>query len=89
MNSLKAKKSLIEIDLKKIIKRIEKKYKIKLPPQPIKTIYDPETDVLYIEYRKITGKIGEPTKNGETIIYYDENDKITAIEILYTQELLK
>jgi len=54
-----AKKSLIEIDLKKH-KENREKYKIKLPPQPIKTIYDPETDVLYIEYRKITGKLENP-----------------------------
>jgi len=64
MNSLKAKKSYRNRP-QKTIKRIEKKYKIKLPPQPIKTIYDPETDVLYIEYRKITGKIGEPTKTAK------------------------
>ena len=78
-----------KIDTREITEKIEKKYKIKLPPKPTKTIYDPETDTLYIEYQKTPQKTGEPTKNGELIIYYDKNNNITAIETLYTQELLE
>ena len=81
--------ALNEIDIKKVISKIEDKYKVKLP-KTIKKIYvDEDGETLYIEFKHSKYKEGEPTKDGKIILFYDKEYDITAIEILYPDEYIR
>jgi uncharacterized protein YuzE len=85
-----AEVNLLNVDLKKLIEEIEKKYGIKLP-EVIKSVYaDDRGETLYIEFSSYAEyKEGEPTKDGEVILYYNETNKVVAIEILYPKEYIE
>ena len=63
------------------MERVEKKYGLKLPRKVITVDYGDDTGDLFIRFRHAKITEGEPTKDGQVILHYDEK-KIVAVEIL-------
>jgi len=81
--------SVLEIDFKRLLEVIEKKYGLTFPRKIVKVDLDEERDVLYIEFKRTKFKEGEPTKDGELIIYYTNKGEIAALEIIYLSKILQ
>ncbi len=64
------------------MQRVEKKYGIKLPRKVITIDYGDDVGDLFIRFKHAKTTQGEPTKDGQVILHYDENGEIVAIEIL-------
>ena len=64
------------------MQRVEKKYGIKLPRKVITIDYGDDIGDLFIRFKHAKTTQGEPTKDGQVILHYDENGEIVAIEIL-------
>lgn len=65
-----------------MLEKIEKKYGIKLPRKVITIDYGDDVGDLFIRFKHAETTYGEPTKDGQTIIHYNEKSEIAAIEIL-------
>jgi hypothetical protein len=76
-------KTILDIDIKKILRGIETRYKVKLPKNIIALDYGEKGD-LYIRFKHVEKPIGDPTKDGLVIFFFHENDKqrVVALEIL-------
>jgi len=65
-----------------VLEKIEKKYKLKLPRKVITVDYGDDVGDLFIRFKHAKTTEGEPTKDGQVILHYDEKREIAAIEIL-------
>ncbi|MEM3726302.1 MAG: DUF2283 domain-containing protein [Candidatus Bathyarchaeia archaeon] len=65
-----------------MLEKIEQKYGIKLPRKVITIDYGDDVGDLFIRFKHAKTTHGEPTKDGQTIIHYNEKGEIAAIEIL-------
>ncbi|MBI4257728.1 MAG: hypothetical protein HY619_02120 [Thaumarchaeota archaeon] len=74
-------KTLLEIDLKKILRKTAKKYALKLPDKVVMVDYGDDVGDLFIKFRHVGIKEGEPTRDGKAIIHYGEDGEIAALEI--------
>ena len=81
--------SVLEIDFKRLLENIEEKYGLTFPRKVIKIDLDEDRNVLYIEFKHVKFKEGKPTEDGEIIIYYDNKGEITALEIVYSNDVLQ
>jgi hypothetical protein len=85
-------KSLLEIDLEKLLSNIEEKFGIKLLRRVIEVYFDVKHDMLFIRFKKTSKtEVGEPlqTKAIVTLFSEEESNEITALEIIGISELLK
>ena len=64
-----------------MLEQIEAKYCLKLPRKVITVDYDEKMGDLYNRFKNADVTEGEPTSDGKTIIHYDKNGKIAAVEI--------
>ena len=64
------------------MKKIEKKYGLKLPRKVITIDYGDDVGDLFIRFKHAKNTEGEPTNDGKIIIQYDENKNIATIEIV-------
>ena len=69
------------MDLKEILARVQKRYKIKLPSKVIMADYDDEEGDLYVRFKEAEYTEGEPSDDGLVIFHYSDN-KIAAVEIM-------
>jgi len=84
--------SLLELDLKKILDLIERKYNIKLPKRVIEVYLDDTHDLLFIRFKEPQGiEAGEPlpTRIIATIFIEEKTGEITALEIVGLSDLLE
>ncbi|MCC5997548.1 MAG: hypothetical protein LM573_00555 [Thermofilum sp.] len=84
--------SLLELDLKKILDLIERKYSIKLPKKVIEVYLDDTHDLLFVRFKEPQGiEAGEPlpTRTIATIFIEDRTGEITALEIVGLSDLLE
>ncbi len=75
------------MDIKKILSSIEERYHIKLPRRVIALEYSERGD-LYIRFKHFEKPIGEPTKDGLTIFFYEDSKDIVAVEILDLKKIV-
>jgi len=68
--------------VKKILERIEKRYRLKLPRKVITVDYGDDVGDLFIRFKHAKHTESEPTEDGEVILHYDKKENISAIEIL-------
>ena len=71
----------MSIDIRKMLEQIELRYGLKLPRKVTSNDYDEEVGDLYVRFKNADATEGEPTRDGKTIIHYDKNGKIVAVEI--------
>ena len=84
-------KSLLDIDLKKLLRLIGERTGVKLPRDVIETHLDTEHDLLFIRFREPRGvKIGEPLPLKMPITLFTEEDtgEVTALEVIGISKLL-
>ncbi|MCP8313493.1 MAG: hypothetical protein H3Z53_03860 [archaeon] len=74
------------MNIKKILSRIEERYHIKLPRRVIALDYGKRGD-LYIRFKYVEKPVGEPTKDGLAILFYEDKD-IVGVEILHLKEMV-
>lgn len=73
--------TLLEINVKGLLQKAARKYTLKLPKKVVMLDYGDDVGDLFIKFRHVKLKEGEPTKDGEAIIHYAEDGKIAALEI--------
>ncbi len=67
--------------MKSILRRIESKYKVKLPTKVVMVDYG-ERDDLYIRFKHVQKPLGRQSDDSKVIFFYD-NGKIVGLEILH------
>src|SRR5207245_8025535 len=75
-------RTILDLDLRKILSKIEKAYGIKLPRSVLAVDYGERND-LYITFRHVAKRLGVPTEDGLLIFFYDNHgDGARAGDIL-------
>jgi uncharacterized protein YuzE len=74
-------KSLLDIDVRSVLERVEEKYGLKLPKKVITIDYGDDVGDLYVRFHHADSTEGEATADGKVIVHYDKKGKIAAIEI--------
>lgn len=72
--------SLLDFDVPSVLEKIESKYNITLPRHVVSLDYGEDVGDLHIKFKHSAQTEGEPTQDGQAIIFYD-NHEIAAIEI--------
>ncbi|MCC5998656.1 MAG: hypothetical protein LM573_06220 [Thermofilum sp.] len=84
--------SLLDLDLRKILDLIERKYSIKLPKKVIEVYLNDTHDLLFVRFKEPQGiETGEslPTRAIATIFIEEKTGEITALEIVGLSDLLE
>ena len=84
-------KSLLDLNLAKLLELIEKKCNVKLPSTVIEVYLDREHDLLFIRFREPEGvELGEPlqTKTPSTLFTDEKSGEVTALEVIGVSVLL-
>jgi hypothetical protein len=84
-----SKTTILDLDLRKILSRVEQRYEVTLP-RTVQAVDYGEHDDLYIRFRHAEKPVGEPSKDGLAVFFYEEHGGQTvAIEILDLSRLLQ
>jgi uncharacterized protein YuzE len=78
--------TLLDIDLRKAIELVGRRYGLKLPKKVLMADYDDKRRDLYIRFDGASSPRGEPTEDG-LVLVHREKGKIVGIEILDLSEL--
>jgi hypothetical protein len=84
-------KSLLDIDLRELLRFIEERTGVKLPRDIIETYLDTEHDLLFIRFREPRGvEVGEPLplKTPVTLFTEEGTGEVTALEVIGISDLL-
>ena len=74
--------SIIKLNLKTILEKVEERYGLKLSRKIIMVDYDEKLRSLFIKFKHSDIIDGKPTSDGLTIFHYGKGDELIAIEIL-------
>ncbi len=66
---------------------MEERYHVRLPRKVVALDYGRHGD-LYIRFKHVERPVGEPTKDGNAILFYEDGEGIIAIEILVLKQLM-
>ena len=81
-------RTILDLDLREILSKVERKYKVKLPKGVLAVDYGERND-LYIRFRHVDQPVGEPTEDGLLIFFYDDHDDgMAGVEILDLNRLI-
>jgi len=77
--------TLLDLDVKEIITKVERKYRIKLPRQVVAIDLGEKGRDLFVRFKPVADPLGEPSKDGRVIFFYDGDGgkKPVGVEILY------
>jgi hypothetical protein len=84
-------KSLLDLNLAKLLELIEKKCNVRLPSTVIEVYLDRGHDLLFIRFREPEGvELGEPlqTKTPSTLFTDERSGEVTALEVIGVSDLL-
>lgn len=82
-------RTILDLDLRKILSRIEQAYGVRLPKGVLAVDYGERND-LYIRFRHVEKPVGEPTDDGLLIFFYDDHGGgAVGVEILDLSRLLQ
>ncbi len=84
-------RTILDLDLRKILSRLERRYRIKLPRNVQAVDYGERAGDLYIRFRHIERPVGEPTEDGLAVFFYEENggNQAVAVEVLDLTRLMR
>lgn len=75
-------RTILDLDLKKVLSKLELRYKLKLPRVVLAVDYGERGD-LYIRFKHVDRPVGEPAEDGLAILFYEDgSDRPVAVEIL-------
>ena len=69
------------MDLRKILGNVESKYGIQLPRKVLAVDFNPKGD-LYVRFKHVDKPIGEASKDGLAVFFYEDGDTIVGLELL-------
>lgn len=81
VSAVQKAKTLLDIDVKSVLEKVEAKYGLKLPKQVITIDYGEDIGDLFVRFRHADSTEGEATADGRVIVHYDKKGKIAAIEV--------
>jgi len=81
LSAVQKAKTLLDIDLRGVLGRVEAKYGVKLPRRVITIDYGEDVGDLFVRFRYAEHMEGEATEDGKVIVHYDAKGKIAAVEI--------
>lgn len=82
-------RTILDIDLRKVLSRIEQRYRVKLPRNVLAVDYGDRGD-LYIRFKHVERPLGEPATDGLAIFFYEDHHRqAVAVEILDLNTLLR
>jgi len=73
--------SILELDLKAILAKVEAKYNVKLPRKVVAVDFGSKGD-LYVRFKHVPKPIGETTEDGLAVFFYEDEDKLVGLELL-------
>ena len=79
--------TLTDLNLREILKRIEKRYGVKLPERVVAADLGLDFNDLFLKFSHDEIKEGEPSKDGLVIFHYSQREELVAIEIMDLAEL--
>ena len=80
--------SLLELDLKKILRRVEELSGVRLPEVVLEATLEPELGLLCVRFRRPRGgELGEPVHPGIHLFRDSRTGEITAVEVLEPNKL--
>ena len=84
-------RTILDLDLRKILSKIETRYRVKLPRSVQAVDYGERRGDLYIRFRHVEKPVGTPTDDGLAILFYDNhgNRRAVAVEILDLTALMR
>jgi len=74
-------KTLLDIDVCKVLEMVEERYGLRLPRKVVAVDYGDDVGDLFIRFKMAEHTEGEPTEDGKVIVHYDKRGKIAAVEI--------
>ena len=81
-------RTILDLDLKKVLSKLELRYKLKLPRAVLAVDYGERGD-LYIRFKHVDRPVGEPAEDGLAIFFYEDgSDRPVAAEILELKPFL-
>jgi len=80
--------SLIELDINKLLVKLEKLTHVKFPRDVIEVSLEPKLNLLCIRFRKpIKAEFGEPLRQGVHVYTDKDTKEIAAVEIIDLDKL--
>ena len=67
--------------MRKVLKKVEKRYGVKLPRKVVTVDYGDDVGDLFVKFRHVEHAEGEPIGDGRVIVYYDKRGNVVAVEI--------
>lgn len=83
-------RTILDLDLKKVLSAVERKYKVKLPKSVLAVDYGDRGD-LYIRFKHVEEPVGEPSEDGLAIFFYEDDggSRAVAVEVLDLNRLMR
>ncbi len=82
-------RTILDLDLRRIITILESRYKVRLPRRVLAVDYSDRGD-LYIRFRHVEMPIGEPAEDGLAIFFYEgDGRQVVAVEVLDLSSLVQ
>ena len=75
--------TILELDLKKILVKVEARYGVDLPRKVVAVDFGSTGD-LYMRFKHAPRPVGEPTDDGLAIFFYDDGGSPVGVELLDT-----
>ncbi len=81
--------SLLELDLRRVLRRVEELSGVRLPEAVLEASLEPELGILCVRFRRPEGgELGEPVHPGIHLFRDPKTGEITALEVLEPSRLL-
>ncbi len=79
--SITGPETILDLDLRKILAKVEAKYGIQLPRKVLAVDFNPEGD-LYVRFKHVDKPVGEASQDGLVVFFYEDGDGIVGLELL-------
>ena len=81
--------TILDLDIKGLLSKLEKRYRVKLPRSVVALEYG-EKDDLYVRFKHVDNPLSEPSKDGLVIFFFEDGGtKPVAVEILDVNKLAR
>lgn len=73
--------TILDLDLRKILAKVEARYGIQLPRKVLAVDFNPEGD-LYVRFEHVDKPVGEASRDGFVVFFYEDGESIVGVELL-------
>jgi uncharacterized protein YuzE len=81
VSAVQKARTLLDIDVRGVLERVEVKYGVKLPRRVITIDFGEDVGDLFVRFRYAEHSEGDAMGDSKVIVHYDRKGKITAVEI--------